>query len=196
MVLDKIPRETFEALAGYSLMSDVRAALRPCSLVSGYRMHWPDITKPFPFTLDSKGPLFLEFQLIAAKAPNGTPRIGFVDAKGSLQGAKDGWSGDLSRGQGRSDTCAISFDPSCGGLCAMEAALEGQDIPRPASINSDQGYYMATLMWDWLGDCSRKKNAPINAGLFLADGTLTFYRRWGKCWHSSGIIFKDLPSQV
>merc|ERR1712048_970901 len=57
--------------------------------------------------------------------------------------------------------------------------------------------YMAWLRWDPLGDCSRKWNAPIHAGLFLEEGNLTFYRRWGNdCWHSSGIICEDMPSEV
>lgn len=176
----------------------LKAALRPSSLVFGYKADWPDATTAFPFALDSRGPLFLEFRLSAARAPNGTPKIGLVDAEAPWTGA-----GDLSRGQG-GDLFAVSFGPACGGVCATAAVVrgpDGYDVPRPPGAAAGREYYTAALKWEQLGDCSRRWTPPIHAGLFLEDGSLTFYRMRGRvkvkgAWHSSGVVCRDLPRHV
>jgi len=182
----------------------LRAALRPRCLIRGFSPQWPNTTRPFPFALNSKGPLFVEFELIAARAPNGTPRIGVVDSGLLWQSARrevrQGWPYDLSRGHGGSDAFAVSFSPATGGICATEAAIkpgEIQELRRPARNAPTKEYYMGTLKWSELGDCRLKWNAPIHAGIFLENGKLTFYRMWNDGrWHSSGVVSEDLPSQV
>eukprot|EP00747_Dinoflagellata_sp_TGD_P035378 gnl/TRDRNA2_/TRDRNA2_137825_c0_seq1.p1 gnl/TRDRNA2_/TRDRNA2_137825_c0~~gnl/TRDRNA2_/TRDRNA2_137825_c0_seq1.p1 ORF type:complete len:152 (-),score=16.19 gnl/TRDRNA2_/TRDRNA2_137825_c0_seq1:8-463(-) len=84
------PRHTMPSWA------QLRAATRPFCFVNGHIKDWRTKTKPTPFVVDSKGPIFLEFQVIAAKAANGTPTVGLVNAE--CPGEADAeWPSDLSR---------------------------------------------------------------------------------------------------
>lgn len=176
----------------------LKAALRPSCLIKGYTSRWPNMTIPFPFTLESKGPLFLEFRLIAAKAPNGTPKIGVLDADCCSDWVPAHWLGDFTSGQGSAQQFAIAYAPCCGTLCATTAALQGESVPRPpGSKPEQQEYFRAALNWEPLGDWTRKWNAPVHAGLFIKNGCLTFYRRvTDTFWHSSGVICDCLPDRV
>jgi len=182
----------------------LRASLKPRQLVRGFAPQWPNRTVPCPFVINSKGPLFVEFEIITARALNGTPRIGVVDAGLLWQSPKKkvrhGWPYDLSRGYGGSDAFAMSFSPATGGISATEAALKPEDIDEhrgPASNGPRKEYYIGTLRWSELGDCRRKWNIPIRAGIFVENGKLTFYRMWTDGhWHSSGAVSEKLPSQV
>jgi hypothetical protein len=163
----------------------LRAALKPYSVVLGCNRFWPDMTIPFRFSLDTEGPLCLEFQITAAKA---TLKIGFIDADAAFvtdQELPDHWPGDLSRGQADPDLFAIAFDPACGALAdSMKAsrAKTCQFISGPKRTRC--------LQWEVLG-------GPVHAALVLEQGNLTFYHLWENGeWHSDGISFADLPRKV
>lgn len=179
-----------------------RAALNPYRLAYGHRTHWADQTKPLPFAVDSKGPFFLEFQLIAAKAPNGVPRIGLVDAA-SKSLIEHGPSSDLSRSKDSGTSFAMSLDP---GNCVLHASMNGGSSARlhDSGVNPNSfsqtpsvGCYRATLNWPVLGNESLPWNIPIQAGFFAENGNLTFYRMSENgSWRSTGILCRDLPEKV
>jgi len=181
------------------------AALRPYCLVRGYKRHWPDITIPFRFSLDTQGPLCLEFKIIAAKTTNGGPKIGLVDAEDAavaMHASCGQWPGDLTHGHAGSGPFAIAFDPACGRLSATALTVQSQSTASEAEpmqltgTKCDREYYIAKLNWDSLGDSTENWNFPIHAALVLEHGKLTFFRMWGAHWHSSGIICDKLPRRV
>merc|ERR1712048_1478441 len=117
--------------------------------VYGCKQRWPDMTLPFRFSLDTKGPLCLEVSIVAAKALNGSPRVGFIEA-GAAHGNWVGpWPEDFSRGHAGPDVFAVAFDPSCGDLSATRAALQGQRIAEP--LEGGREFFTARLKWNTLG---------------------------------------------
>lgn len=179
-----------------------KVALSPYCLALGFKSHWQDQTRPVRFAVDSKGPVFLEFQLIAAKAPNGTPTLGLVDAA-SLLGLEEGLPSDLSRPGGKPKSFAIALSPGSGYVFANidgvgPAKLHDPGTNPNASINSlPAGSYRAALNWEAMGNEDSKWNMPIQAGFLLKDGKLSFYRMAEDGhWHSSGILSWCLPEKV
>jgi hypothetical protein len=179
-----------------------RAATQPYCLARGHKVHWPDQTKSVPFVVDSQGPLFLEFQLIAARAPNGTPSVGFVDAE-SFE--KDGGrSHDLSRCHEHRASFAIALNAGSSKVFAKMNAKGPVELhdsgvnPQGATLTPSAGYYHSLLNWPTLGNEDAKWNIPIQSGLFLKDRNLVMYRMNPKsgCWRSSGIICKNLPERL
>jgi len=183
----------------------VCAAMQPRCLLRGCRSCWPDSTVPLPFSLETGGgALCLEFRVIVAKAPNGTPRVGFVDAGAPCLrqwlegGAEQRWQGDFSRGCAGPGVFAVSICAACGLLAATGAAVPGPKTAWTARANEcKQGYYAARLNWHDLGDCTRQWNEPYHLALVLERGTLTFYRHAGNgYWHTSGAVLSGLPREV
>jgi len=176
--------------------AQLKAASRACCLARGQSDCWQDKTTPLPLVVNSEGPVFLEFQLTAAKAPNGTPTIGIVDAK-TPDGTPDGWSCDLTR-QKTNMSFAVALSPGCGSVHASickDGPTELADFN--STPNSQPGCYRAVLKWPYLGDEEARWNMPIHAGFLLENGNLTFYRQAKDgCWRSSGIICEGLPEQV
>jgi hypothetical protein len=179
-----------------------KAALKPFCLGHGFDNDWQDQTRPVPFVLDSRGPVFVEFQLIAAKAPNGTPTLGLVDAA-SLAGSDSGLTRDISRWQDEAKSFAMAFSPGWG--CVF-ASIDGVGPTRlhDSGINPNgstgalsAGTYKANLNWSSLGDETAKWNLPIQCGFFLENRNLTFYRmdEYG-FWQSTGILCRSLPERV
>lgn len=138
--------------------------------------------------------MVVEYEVVVAKALNGPPRIGLVDASISLSEA-DCESGrvawDLSqKGAGRP---AISFSPQCGRLfatCFDSLCNLSEGIRAPYCHTAD-------LNWDAIGDASSRWNFPIQCGFLIESGALTLFRTspWG-AWHSSGVLCRDLPEEV
>jgi len=168
------------------------------------------MTKPLPLILESRGPWFLEFTIIASKAINGTPTIGLVDAEvsPSLKQYKGKWPLDLSRSQYKvsSDKIArcfaISFSPAHGCVFATlvegncQELLNGQTTAGTIAEGRKQHTYKANLDWTTLGDETRKRNIPIQAGIFVENGCLSFWRKADGEWHSTGDICCALPPRV
>mmetsp|Transcript_24346 Transcript_24346/g.38981 ORF Transcript_24346/g.38981 Transcript_24346/m.38981 type:complete len:318 (+) Transcript_24346:56-1009(+) len=181
------------------------AALQPYHVIRGCQQHWPDMTIPFRFAVDTQCPLFLEFQIHVAKAINGTPKVGFVDGESAYvkaQEKRNQWPADPCHGKQGPGIFALGFDPEYGTLRATKTAIRGQSSRSIASAlcapcaNSKRmcEYYTGALKWDQLGDCMQAWNAPLHAAFGFAQGKLTFYRRRGNDkWESSGNIFGDLP---
>eukprot|EP00747_Dinoflagellata_sp_TGD_P194962 gnl/TRDRNA2_/TRDRNA2_63025_c0_seq1.p1 gnl/TRDRNA2_/TRDRNA2_63025_c0~~gnl/TRDRNA2_/TRDRNA2_63025_c0_seq1.p1 ORF type:complete len:327 (-),score=27.98 gnl/TRDRNA2_/TRDRNA2_63025_c0_seq1:162-1055(-) len=176
--------------------AQVKEASRSCQLARGQRDHWADRSTPIPFVVESEGPVFLEFETVAAKAPNGAPTIGIVDATSPCE-AHDGWSCDLTR-QKTGVSFAMAFSPGCG---SVHAAIEGDskvqlsDFGVKASRHPE--CYRAVLRWPALGNEQAWWNRPIRAGVFLKNGNLSFYRKDKTgFWRTSGIICKNLPERV
>lgn len=183
------------------------AALQPKILIKGYNKNWPDLTKPLSAVFESKGPFFLEYTIVASKAPNGTPTIGLVDADVSSNMMSAGEvQVDMSRWQDgtsplHSGRCfAMSFSPGCAvvyaTLVGFQELLGGQIITNSTDGHTQQNTYTANLNWPILGDETKAWNAPIQAGIFLEKGCLSLWRKADKHWHSSGIILRGLPSRV
>merc|ERR1711920_753472 len=156
-------------------------------LALGHKTVWPSQTYILPFTLDTTGPWFVEFQFVATKAPSGTgtPRIGVVDAA-TPRKASDGfgslWTCDLSQ-KGSSGHFAMSLAPYDGTLFAT----------RPDCPTCCQ----ARLNWRPAFNQQRTWNAPIQCGFMIQDRSLTFWRTdLGGCWHSSEAVCDDLPAQI
>merc|ERR1719265_91588 len=185
------------------------AALKPTVLVKGYSaVLWPNLTKPLPFVLESKGPFFVEYTIISSKARRGTPTIGLVDAEFSLSAMPTGeWPLDLSRSQAQGvsqdKTCfAISFSPGCAFSNATivegnsSQLLGGAITTCTHDGRSEKCSFRAKLNWETLGDESESWNAPIQAGFFLENGCLSFWRKVAENWHSTGVICQALPPKV
>eukprot|EP00746_Dinoflagellata_sp_MGD_P021541 gnl/MRDRNA2_/MRDRNA2_150317_c0_seq1.p1 gnl/MRDRNA2_/MRDRNA2_150317_c0~~gnl/MRDRNA2_/MRDRNA2_150317_c0_seq1.p1 ORF type:complete len:323 (+),score=37.06 gnl/MRDRNA2_/MRDRNA2_150317_c0_seq1:79-1047(+) len=200
------------------------AAFKPAVVFKGYNVDWPDLTKPLPFILESDASWFLRFTIIAAKALNGTPTIGLVDAEASAgMMQKFEWPLDLSRSQcefpvdlSRSKYkassnedigfFAISFSPGC--ATANASLVEGDSPELVDMINGSslqvagnarekkQHTYRATLKWPTLGDETQNWNFPIQAGVFVENGCLSFWRKADDVWHSTGEICRGLPHRV
>jgi hypothetical protein len=138
--------------------------------------------------------------MTAAKAANGSFKIGIVDAEAASVAAQemsDHWSGDLSRGQADSDIFAIAFDPADGTMTASSTAIKGKNTMRPTHIRRKAKYYTAALTWDVLGDSTQKWNCPRQAALAVDQGNLTFFRMWPDgSWESSGVVCGNLPRKV
>lgn len=169
--------------------SKLRAGLRPRSCCRGYRLNWQDKTIPLKFVFDSKGPIFVEYQMTVANAPNGTPSIGLVDANAQL-------SQDISA------FVAVAFGPVSGHMFATidrrgPLRLRNFDALVPA-----EGPVMecarARLPWKRICDEGDKWNAPVRTGFFVENGELSFYRGLpcGCCWQSSGVVCENLPPVV
>lgn len=179
----------------------LKIATLPRLLISGCSNDWPELTRALPFTLDTKGPVFLEFRMVIANALNGSPRIGILDAE-SWRKAVPESERDWSCGRG-DEAFAISMSPSgCEMLSTIveggSQRLEGlPSNPRPSGRSPRHEVYKARLNWPTETREHSKLNHPIRAGLFIKDGELSFWRifRDGK-WHSSGVICKDLPQSV
>jgi len=169
-------------------------ALRPARLHYTYFGKAPDCTRLLNMVLDSAGPWFLEFVVIVAKAPNGTPCLGLVAADAQLteqqrEAGRVPW--DMSR-KGLGDL-AISFSPEYGQVYAS-----GLKAPRSEdAAGGPKSCLTAMLKWERCGDSSKRWNAPLKAGILLDAGKLTFFRGNQKgTWHSSGAVFSHLPAQV
>lgn len=181
----------------------LRAVRRPTCVIRGYRQHWPCDTRPLPFALDSKGPVFVQFSIKAQKARNGTPTIGLVDAESVQKDDKQcsDLRCDMSRSIYGQAACALSLSPGFG---AMFAAVDSDrsdvqliDADKVAPGDPTKGRYKAELNWWSSGNEFCRENDPIDCGFFLADGTLTFYRRETHGhWHSTGVICEGLPERV
>lgn len=179
----------------------LKIATLPRLLISGESDSWPELTKAFPFTLDTKGPLFLEFRMVIAKARNGSPRIGVLNAESSSWVIPDSCR-DFSRGRG-DIAFSISMSPSTGEVLAT--VIEGGSetltgLPtssRPSRGSPRHEVYNAKLKWPEEVKEHANWNHPIRAGLFLKDGGLSFWRLFKDGhWHSSGVICRDLPRSV
>jgi len=163
-------------------------ALKPRRLYMQYNGMSPDCTRLFGSALSTKGPWFVEFEVTAAKATNGTPCVGLVDAASRIT-PKELESGmvprDMSR-KGQGDL-AVAFSPETGRVfaCGVQGHVR------------EGGCCAAWLNWKALGDSSMPWNTPIKAGLLVRNGKLTLYRGnvWGD-WRSSGVVMEDLPKQV
>lgn len=180
----------------------LQLAVQPRVMVSGRKENWTELTKPFPFILDSKGPIFVEFRMVLAKAPSATPTVGVIDASISSKVTPQS-SRDWSRGRGQDDAFAIAMSPSC---CEVFANIvEGsspklpglKSLPCPRGCTSCQCCFKAELNWQSETNKRAKWNPPIQAGLFLENGRLSFWRMFedGQ-WHSSGVICENLPPRV
>jgi len=189
----------------------VRAALQPRCLLRGCQRSWPNATMPLPFTVETAGgALCFEFKVVVAKAFNGGPRVGLVDAgapcvrrwQGQGGGPGRWWPGDLSRGSAGSGVFAVSFDASCGLLAATGAVTKGQQRAPESAWTAcanvrKQGYYAARLNWADLGGCNRQWHEPYHIALVLEQGSLTFYRHVANgLWQSSGPLLDKLPREV
>lgn len=162
----------------------LRKALQPATLFN-HRGGAPPRTVPVPIVLDTSGTWFLEFEICAAKALNGCPRIGVLDASALATASP---SQDLS--QTCVDKFAMSFSPICGRLFAVTAQRAGDEGQQFASRT-------AHLRWAPLGNAYAKMNPPVRAGILINQGVLTFYRVGGHdAWHSSGPLWRDLPAKV
>eukprot|EP00747_Dinoflagellata_sp_TGD_P116851 gnl/TRDRNA2_/TRDRNA2_172467_c1_seq8.p1 gnl/TRDRNA2_/TRDRNA2_172467_c1~~gnl/TRDRNA2_/TRDRNA2_172467_c1_seq8.p1 ORF type:complete len:306 (+),score=18.15 gnl/TRDRNA2_/TRDRNA2_172467_c1_seq8:27-944(+) len=182
----------------------LKAAMQPFCFVNGHITDWRDETKPTPFVVDSKGPVFLEFQFIAAKAPTGTPTIGLVDAM-CPGGTDAGWSSDLSRSgreAGEAVSFALALNPGWRSVVATigDGDLEKHGITLSKSCNATMApnCYRTTLNWPIVGNAEATWNLPIRAGFFMENGNLTIWRMdpLDGSWHSSGVLCKGLPEQV
>eukprot|EP00747_Dinoflagellata_sp_TGD_P193727 gnl/TRDRNA2_/TRDRNA2_60265_c0_seq1.p1 gnl/TRDRNA2_/TRDRNA2_60265_c0~~gnl/TRDRNA2_/TRDRNA2_60265_c0_seq1.p1 ORF type:complete len:211 (-),score=19.50 gnl/TRDRNA2_/TRDRNA2_60265_c0_seq1:45-599(-) len=136
---------------------------------------------------------------MAAKAPNGTPKIGIVDATSPCCTCEtaDGWSCDLTmRKAGVS--FAIGLAPGCGAVhVATDGAGPVQLSDSVVASSGEPESYWAVLKWPALGNEEAKWNMSIHTGVFLEKGNLTFYRKeQDGSWCSSGIICKNLPERV
>jgi len=161
-----------------------------------------DQTNPTPLVVDSKGPFYLDFSLIAAKAPNGTPTIGLVDAA-STSSLQHWQSSDLSRNQRHGALFSIALSPGSGAMFAtmnedspVKLQEHGLNANNPSEISAP-GCYRAVLNWAHVGNEKAKWNQPIRAGFLLQNRSLTFFRMVGNgAWHSSGVICTNLPGKV
>lgn len=189
----------------------ILAALKPRILVDGHsRIMRGEFTKPLAFVLESKGPWFVEYAITSSESEGiGTPTVGLVDADVSLNTVHTGeWPRDLSCSQARmcqDNRCfAISFSP---GLAFSRAVLvegnspvllDGDDgaIGGPVHFLRHSSVFTANLNWEILIDESQTWNAPIQAGFFLENGCLSFWRKVGEEWHSTGVICQALPPKV
>lgn len=167
----------------------LKASLRPRCLARGSNMDWPDKTVPFKFALESKGPFFVECRATVAKADNGSPLIGLVDADAP-------WCGkDIS------NSFAVAFSPDTGHMKATiargsQSQLIAFDDPIP-SASAKMVSARAKLAWRPVGNAQEKWNKAVDAGIYVENGNLSFYRvSTCGCWHSSGIICQNLPARV
>mmetsp|Transcript_134515 Transcript_134515/g.335596 ORF Transcript_134515/g.335596 Transcript_134515/m.335596 type:complete len:278 (-) Transcript_134515:415-1248(-) len=159
-------------------------SLRPRPLACGHSTKWPSQTCALPFKLDTHGPWFVEFKFVAAKAPNGTPGVGVVDAATPGMIYEDStnlWPCDLSRQS--SSPFAMSLSPYDGTLFGTWS--DAQTCNR-AQLNWEPIY---NEQWKW--------NAPMRCGFLLENHCLTFFRTDGRGqWHSGEMVSKDLPAHV
>lgn len=125
--------------------------------------------------------------MTVAKAVNGSPCVGLVDARAQLPTGQLK-TGIVARDMSRkgSGELAVSFSPDCGKVFASSL-----------KHSSPTCCCTASLKWSSVGDPSMLWNAPIKAGLLVKDRQLTFYRG-SMCgqWQSSGTILGDLPDDV
>lgn len=167
-----------------------RLALRPMTLFhQECSRPCTGFTHFLPFVLDALGPWFVEFEVTVARAINGAPRVGIVDAStwfSSTELQSRRVARDLS--QKSAGSLAVSFSPQCGAVFATWPQ-------QPCDAGRDT--YKAHLNWHEVNDASWWWNHPIKAGLLVWQRSLIFYRtnEWGT-WHSSGIVVSDLPEQV
>jgi len=164
-------------------------ALQPRRLILTYRGWAPDCTFLVGAVLNTKLEWFLEFEMTVAKAGNGTPCLGLVDASAQVP-PEQLQSGvvprDMSRRGSRVGETAVSFSPEWGRVFASSLV---QSAP--------VCYRTATLNWASLGDSTATWNEPVKAGFLIKNKQLTFYRG-NACgqWRSSGVILDDLPDEV
>lgn len=166
----------------------VRAASEPRVLFRKHCSRTLDCTSPLPFVLDSRGPWFVEFEIVVAKAMNGSTRIGLVDATNPLCSCP---AQDLSQRR-EADRFAISLAPAYG-----QVYVRAPSRPQCERWHVEPDVcYTAYLNWDFIGDPSSKWNDPIQAGIFIENNQMTFFRGLPDGWHSSGLICDKLPAQV
>jgi hypothetical protein len=176
------------------------SCLRPYPVFSGLKKSYDDKTIPFRFSLDTRGLLVLEFQIVVSNARSGAPKVGFIDAEAAP--AFGQWPGDLSRGHAGAGPFAIGFCPASGTMCASRDAIRRQNTtsaPPAGQITRSKrrsGFYAAKLKWDKIGDCKQTWNTPVHAALAVEDGKLTFLRKKGAHWRSSGVVLHNLPRKV
>mmetsp|Transcript_72059 Transcript_72059/g.208709 ORF Transcript_72059/g.208709 Transcript_72059/m.208709 type:complete len:305 (-) Transcript_72059:172-1086(-) len=174
-------------------------------LARGFRNDWPRQTKPAGISLDTAGPWFVEFEVVAARAPNGMPTLGVTDAV--LQDGST-WSQDLSRPSAEGlvhDGFALSFCPASGRVFAAVPPNASERL-RGGEIMDEEDYlakaagkrrtFAGCLPWPELGDPCSRRNQPISAGIYVHQGQLTLYRIGGGDWHSSGVVVDNLQSRI
>jgi len=168
-------------------------ALRPRRLLLTHRGAPPDGTLLLGCALRSDLTWFLEFEMAVAKAPNGTPCVGLVDARAQVpHGCLEAGHvpRDMSRGGAREGELAVSFSPETGRVFAS-SLMQTRPEPRPFCCCA------ATLNWARFGDSSAAWNKPVKAGLLIKDRQLIFYRgNIEGLWRSSGVILDGLPDEV
>jgi len=179
------------------------SALKPGSMVKGHHVAWSNLTMPLPLILESKGPWFAQFTIVAAKAPNGTPTIGLMDADASLG---EMGTGECSKHLASSDCSERSFEISFspGKTTAYAVLLQGNSqelmggeiTTCKAPIGTKHRAYTAYLNWPTLGDEMQSWNTKIQAGLFVENGCVSFFRNTEEGWHSSGVICRALPPRI
>lgn len=164
-------------------------ALQPRRLILTRRGAAPDCTFLVGATLNTKLEWFLEFEMTVAKAGNGTPCLGLIDASVPLppEQLESGFvPRDMSRRGSTAGEMAVSFSPEWGRVFASSLV---QSEPKC--------YRTATLNWASLGDSTATWNEPLKAGFLIKDRKLTFYRgNMVGQWRSSGVILEDLPDEV
>jgi len=161
-------------------------SLKPRQLCFHPRGAAPSGTRLLGAVLGTRGPWFVEFELTVARAPNGTPCVGLLDARAQLTPGQLE-SGKVPRDLSRvgSEEFAVSFSPESGKVFA--SGLPGQRTP----------VCTAGLNWRQIGDSSMSWNAPLKAGLMIKDRQLTLYRgNMHGQWRSSGVILRELPDEV
>jgi hypothetical protein len=169
-------------------------SLQPRRLILTYCGAPPDCTFLLGCALRTELTWFLEFEMAVAKAPNGTPCVGLVDARARVPPGylKSGHvPRDMSRGGAREGKLAVSFSPETGRVFAS-SLMQTRPEPHPPCCCCT-----ATLNWGKLGDSSMTWNDPVKAGLLIKDRQLIFYRgNMSGQWRSSGVILGDLPDEV
>lgn len=203
-VVDEFFKRSFRGISparylrlGYRTMPDWLAtfvSLQPCRLVCGYCHKWQSQTRALPFKLDTVGPWFVEFTYVAAKAPNGTPGIGVVDAA-PLATTWD--SENQSNPAPRDVSCWMSCDLSRRSNGHFAMSLSPYDGTVFAMWPQAETCKCAQLNWHSARNQLRKWNGPLHCGFLLENNSLTFFRRDDEgYWHSGESVCKTLPSHV
>lgn len=149
------------------------------------------------FVVDSPGSsYFVEFRVKIARAFNGAPSIGLVDADHEL--AKLGsWPDDLSRPRdgGAASPFAISCCPTSGVIHVCEGGSPGE----ADGEGTTQRCWFSSTGWVALDEMNRCPTRWLRFGLFIQEGRLTFFRRSegpDGNWVSSGVIRGAMPRRL
>jgi hypothetical protein len=184
-----------------ALLQQIREVLGPQPLLD---LRWcarsikcATLTAPMPVVIDTSGQFFVHFWMSVAKASNGSPCIGVVDADTAPRASED-WLDDLSRPRHGARGFGISCNPYSG-MLHQHAIWPGESAKADTASQDRRQPRCKRAQLAWAsgeGATLGRKRASVEIGVYISNGKLVFMRTGPKGWEPSGVVCQHLPAKV